>query len=392
MLYNPSRSLAVKGGLRYLQPMVRRGVRRILDRMIRFAAFNTPNCLKRNVKGKVIAAGIVGCGHFVKNVYTPALNKRKLNLVCKSLLSNKVIDTKHVQKCLHYQTSCFGTFDHFMNSGMNSIIVATPNNAHYDFIVAGIENGLNVFCEKPLVTEISQAYRIKNMLEKSSSVLMVGFQLRYSDIYGKLQSLIENEKFGRVLRVRVSHYLDLMDNLAKPGWLNDRSKSGGGVLFNVGIHSINLILSLFGEVSKLSAQLESSSLFSDLGEDTAYCRLDFKEGVSAKFSLSYLKGATSDSGFKIIVSCEYGLIFCDLYKNFIFIRDKKNKKSKHLYFYDQDSDLIFKELNHFCYCVGENIKPKTDIEDYINTSLIIDALYESNNKKMRLTLKDKTYG
>jgi predicted dehydrogenase len=392
MQNNPNRFLVVKGGGRYIQPMVCRGVRRILERLCKFAVFNTPNCLKRNVQDKVISAGIIGCGHFVKNVYPPALNKRKLNLVCKSLLSNKLTDSKHVQKSLHYRTSCFESFDHFMNSGMNSIIVATPNNAHYDFIVAGIENGLNVFCEKPLVTEISEAYRIKNMLEKSSSVLMVGFQLRYSDIYGKLQSLIKNESLGRVLRVRVSHYLDLMDHLDESGWLQDRSKSGGGVLFNVGIHSINLILSLFGEVSKLSAQLENSSLYNALGEDTAYCRLDFKEGVTAKLSLSYLRGAVSDSEFKIMVSCENGLIVCDLYKNIIYIKDKKNREIKYIYFYDQDSDLIYKELTHFCYCVDKNIKPKTDIYDYIHTSLIIDALYESNNKKKSLALKDKTYG
>jgi predicted dehydrogenase len=264
---------------------------------------------------------------------------------------------------------------------LDSVAITTPNHTHSSLIALGIQNGLNVFCEKPLVNAISEAFRIRKTLEDSRLVLMVGFQFRYSELYKELKALVDDERFGKVLRVRVCHYLDIVEHVNESSWLKWSKKSGGGVVFNVGIHSINLILSLFGDLSRISAGFRQSTLFPGLGEDTANFELKFEAGVYAKFSISYLKGPSSNREFKIILFCEKASIICDFNENVVLVKEKKCGKVSCKYFSEQDSDRIYEELSHFAYCIKNRHKPDTDIDDYIKTASVIQALYEAGNSE-----------
>ena len=346
------------------------------------AIYCTPSRLKRQPQVQAHCAGLIGCGQFVKNVYVPALNRRGLRLVCKGLLSNKAEDSDYVRKRLRFRATCHETLGSLLGSGIGSIIVTTPNDSHYDYIVAGLEGGMNVFCEKPLTLKVSEARRIKARLDQSSAVLMTGFQLRFSELFGELQRQLANGSLGRVIGVRVRHFANLMDHLSESGWLKNNQKSGGGVLFNVGIHSVNLLLSLFGEVSQLSARFEFSGALPGCGEHTAYCRLNFLGGTSANLTLSYRNGTVSESEFKFIILCENATIVCDFCRNCMLVRDRASKECQTIYFHDQDSDRVYKELNHFSDCITGNLKPKTNIDDYINSARIIGALYESGGRQI----------
>jgi predicted dehydrogenase len=373
---------AGRRGAPYLRQVLRRSLRRVRQGLTRLVICGTPSRLKRDPKVQANCAGLIGCGQFVKNVYLPALNRGGLRLVCKGLLSNKAEDSDYVRKRLRFRATCHETLGSLLGSGIDSIIVTTPNDSHYDYIVAGLESGMNVFCEKPLTLKVSEARTLKARLDKSTAVLMTGFQLRFSDLFKELQSQLANRSLGRAMRVRVRHFANLMDHLNESGWLKDNQKSGGGVLFNAGIHSVNLMLSLFGEVSQLSARFENSGALSGPGEHTAYCRLNFRGGTSANLTLSYRKGLVSESEFKFIILCENSTIVCDFQRNLMLVRNRGSKECQTIYFHDQDSDRVYKELNHFSDCVAGQLKPRTDIDDYIDTACIIGALYESGGRQV----------
>ncbi len=353
-----------------------RTVRRKIIHIIQLSKRNMPLFLKKNLPSSANYAGIIGCGHFFKYAYLPALNKKGIKLTCKSLISRNFDDSKYAQRNIIYKTNIYDDMEGFFNSGLNSIIITAPNNEHYNYILEAIKRNVNVFCEKPLVTECDQLLEIKEKLTKRQTILMVGFQYRYSDIYSEMLSLCRSNPLGEVIEVRVSHCLGIVDHVMGSKWLVSRKKSGGGVLFNAGIHSVNLLLALFGEVESCSAEFENRRLPKECGEDTAYCQLGFKNNIKADMVVSYLQGQNNKNEFKLTIVCKSGSADFDIKNNRIVYYDNESNVTFYNKLCDYDDILIYNELNHYNDCVLLNKKPDTDIDDYYNTHKILTALYK----------------
>lgn len=345
-----------------------------------------PYFIKTKLKEDINKAGLIGCGHVIKNLYLYALNNRSINIACPSLLSRNMEDCLHVKKNLLYKSYSYENFDLLSNSGINSIIITTPNYSHYEYITKGIKNKLNIFCEKPLTTDISEAFYIKELLKKSPVTLMVGFQLRYSKIFSYLKKILKDSRLGAIQKIHVYHFSDIKEHINSSTWLSDKKKSGGGVLFNVGIHSINLLFALLGNVLTVSSRLENLILPVDYGEDTAFCRLNFQAGIACFLKISYLNNANKNKKFSIAFYCEHGFVGCDFHNNHILVEEYSNKSSKYIFFSEPEHCFIYNELNKFVTCINNKINPETDINDSIKTLQIINGLYLADLKGKQVPL------
>jgi len=371
----------------YYKKIIKKIIQYINHKVVRLKQhiiFNLPYFTKRSLKKEVNATGIIGCGHIIKNLYIYALNKKEINIECKSLLSNNIHDAIHVKRSLIYKSDCYDNYELFSNSGLNSIIITTPNYSHYEYITKGIENKFNIFCEKPLTNNLTEALHIKDLIKKYPIVLMVGFHIRYSSIFRKLKSILQNNDFGNISNIHVYHFINIKEHITSSDWLNDKNKSGGGVLFNVGIHSINLLLALLGNVSEVSANLENLILPVSSGEDTAFCRLNFEAGTSCYLKLSYLNNSNKDKKFIMRIYCKHGVIICNFYDKHICLIDHSKNSQKYIFFDELEHDFIYNELNYFVNCINKNITPETDINDSIKTMLVINALYQSDNRQVTI--------
>lgn len=74
---------------------------------------------------------------------------------------------------------------------LDALFVLTPKQDHTRFVEAGLRARLDVFCEKPLSTSLSEAQRLAALADQSGRLLMVGFNRRYAEVYRRARAVFE---------------------------------------------------------------------------------------------------------------------------------------------------------------------------------------------------------
>jgi predicted dehydrogenase len=98
-----------------------------------------------------------------------------------------------------------------MDSGLDAVVIATPDSYHADLAVAALERGLHVFSEKPLSYGRSEIARIAAARERAGRVVQVGYMKRFDPAYRMLCDLLGTVK-GPLRAVTV----DVLDSDAAP--------------------------------------------------------------------------------------------------------------------------------------------------------------------------------
>lgn len=352
--------------------------------VIKLKAYYFKVSLKSKVSGKGLFVGLVGCGHFASYAYIPALNRRRIPIVVSGVFSNNPNSSRRAKKLLRYEVRVFFSYEELFHSGIKAVVLTLPNQLHYKYIIKALESGLDVFCEKPVTNNIDDAARIQEYLAKTKNILMIGFNQRYLDRIKIVKSFIGHGELGEIYEVNAFHNQNIAKYLKQSGWLNDSNKSGGGVLYNAGIHLINLMLYFFGPVESVIAKLQYKQLPENFGDDTAECDFNFKSGVKGRISASYINKVNS-SYEHFIIKGEKGEIYSDMKTSSIMFkpvgafrwRDVSCKKETVV-------DSVFNELLHFNNCIEARSNPDTDILDSVNTQKVVAAAYQSSTEKRRI--------
>jgi predicted dehydrogenase len=81
------------------------------------------------------------------------------------------------------------------------LVVTSPDFTHADYIVAGLDRGLDVVCEKPMTVDAPSHRRIVDAAERSTGELIVTFNYRYSPRNTLVRQLIADGRIGEVTSV-----------------------------------------------------------------------------------------------------------------------------------------------------------------------------------------------
>lgn len=130
------------------------------------------------------------------------------------------------------------------------IVLATPNDTHYDFARRTLEAGKHVVVDKP-VTLTSDEARSLASLAQSKGLLFAPFHnRRWDGDFLTVRDLLASGQLGRVTHFE-SHF-DRFRPYVRQRWREDATR-GGGLLFDLGPHLIDQTLALFGSPATVSA-------------------------------------------------------------------------------------------------------------------------------------------
>ncbi len=167
--------------------------------------------------------------------------------------------------------------------------ICTPHYLHADMVIAALERGINVLCEKPLCIKREDVDRILDAEKRSSAILGVCLQNRYNaaNVYAK--------KYLEGRRVKNAHGLMLWhrtpEYYASGEWRGRWNTEGGGVLINQALHTLDLLIWLCGEPSSLVASVSNLTLGEHIEvEDTATLICDGE----ARFIFNASNGSLTD--------------------------------------------------------------------------------------------------
>ncbi len=135
--------------------------------------------------------------------------------------------------------------------------VCTPNIYHKEAVLKALEHGKNVYCDKPLATSFEETKDILDILDRYDAVTQMALQYRFFPATMRAKELIEEGRIGRIMSFRAAYlHSGSVDPTKAIGWKQDKKVGGGGVLFDLGSHALDIMYYLLGEYDSIFAKTE----------------------------------------------------------------------------------------------------------------------------------------
>ena len=163
--------------------------------------------------------------------------------------------------------------------------ICTPHDQHVVVAVDCLSAGVNVVLEKPLAHTLADGRRLVELAERSSAKIAVCFQNRYNAAAAALQQQLTAGELGAVVGASAAVvWHRTADYYRSRPWRATWAGSGGGLLMNQAIHTVDLVQWLLGEVTSVSGHVATRFLADAIEvEDTAEFVLAHAGGARSVF-------------------------------------------------------------------------------------------------------------
>ena len=135
----------------------------------------------------------------------------------------------------------------------------TPNHLHKEILIRAMRAGKHIYCDKPLCMSLSEAREILSEAEKHpDGKYQMGFEYRFIPALMRAKGLIDEGRLGDVFHFRAQYlHSGYIDPERPMSWRLDKRLAGGGALFDLGSHVIDLVRFLLGEIGSVNAVCET---------------------------------------------------------------------------------------------------------------------------------------
>jgi predicted dehydrogenase len=171
---------------------------------------------------------------------------------------------------------------------LDAVIIGSPSGLHAQEGIECARRRLHVLVEKPIDVTVEKADALISQCEQANVKLAVCYQDRFSADGVRLKQLLDQGGLGQLILVsgQVKWYRP-PEYYSRSRWRGKLALDGGGALMNQGIHTVDLLLWLLGDVKRVYAQ-SRTALHDIESEDTLVSTLEFANGA-----IGTLEAATS---------------------------------------------------------------------------------------------------
>lgn len=177
----------------------------------------------------------------------------------------------------------FDDFDRFLAHPMDMVAIGSPSGLHAAQATAAVRRGLHALVEKPLDVTTANIDALVGEADRAGRRVGVIFQERLLPEVVSLKQRIDGGEFGTPLFISGQmHWYRPREYYTSSKWRGTPALDGGGVLINQGIHTLDLMLHLFGDVRRVSGRMATRRHAIEV-EDTAAALLEFESGAFGVF-------------------------------------------------------------------------------------------------------------
>lgn len=164
---------------------------------------------------------------------------------------------------------------------IEALIVSTPPQFHEETVIAALESGKHVLCEKPLANTLDACRRMVEASRRTGKTLATGFNHRYFPAVQFVKQTLDSGAIGELDHVRAFAGHTGLDQFSAP-WMYDQQVIGGGALMDNGIHIIDLTRYILGDVVEVYGFATSNVWKQGLSEDNGCAIL---RGANGKYAM-----------------------------------------------------------------------------------------------------------
>ena len=167
------------------------------------------------------------------------------------------------------------------DANVDIVFICSPDNNHTEQVCGALEAGKHVFCEKPLARTEEDFRKIENQLRKGAGVLQVGMNCRFREQYALPKQLVATGELGELRFLRGTYIVNVVDSVRRreKAWWMDHPDGVFPFLHGGGIHCLDLLRWIGGEVKSVFARATKFELGRELAADTFSVSLEFRNGA-----------------------------------------------------------------------------------------------------------------
>lgn len=268
------------------------------------------------IKGAIIGLGKMGISHAAIVGAHPEVD---LTAVCDT--SSMVLDA-------FKKFSTVKTYTDYkeliVKEPLDFVLIATPTRFHYPMVKYALDNGLNVFCEKPFSLNTQQGNELVQLANSKGLINQVGYHNHFIGTFAELKRLLNARVLGELVHFTGEAYGPVVTRERGNSW-RSKPEEGGGCLYDYASHVINLIQEIIGRpVKARGSQLKS--IYSQGVEDAVYGTLVLENGLSGLLTVNWSDETYRKMSTTITVEGKNGKIICDATEIKIFLKEESKKE------------------------------------------------------------------
>ena len=162
---------------------------------------------------------------------------------------------------------------------VDAVVLATPHSQHAAQVIAAAKAGKHVFCEKPFALHKAEAEEAVAATRKAGVTLGLGYNRRFHPEMTKLRERIRSGDLGVVMHCEATMTFPNALMLKADAWRAQKDETPCGGLTPMGVHAIDGMIDLCGEIDTVFCQSFRRAVSID-ADDTTTMLFRMKEGMS----------------------------------------------------------------------------------------------------------------
>ncbi len=347
----------------------------------------------------MIKHGIIGCG-LISKWHAYAINELSKTMpVCLAGCADVKIEFAQRFASEYEGVKAYETIDDMLASDdIDSVSICTPSGFHSDLAIRAAKAGKHIVVEKPMAITTEQLNDLQDACKKHNVILTSVSQMRYYPTILRARQAVQSGELGRMVSGDVyMKFFRSHEYYGNSGWRGTWKLDGGGALMNQGIHGVDQLLFIMGDVKTVYANCRTLARNIEV-EDTAAAVLEYESGA-----LGVIQGTTS--------------VYPGYPKVFHFNGDKGTIHMEEKFFTEwnvegkeKPADIVFDradpnaanrpdanewgthipQLTDFFSAIQEGRQPMIDVNEGRRPVDLILAIYESSRTGKPIDMKEFT--
>lgn len=250
----------------------------------------------------------------------------------------------------------------------DAVTIVTPHTLHFEHGKQALEAGCHVLMEKPMVTDSEQAHALKEIIEKSGKILVIGYNTPCTPEFRYLRELVRSREFGKLETV-TGWLVQDWRRRTRGTWRQEPSLSGGGQMYDSGAHLFNsLVWTVEQPVAEVFAFVDNLDTAVDINGTV---NIRFADGTLATITIG---GNCATNGAGMYLSFDGGRVEVDGWGgSWIKVFKEGVGEVK----YPPIQGTAQTPNDNFIDAILGRAEPQTSVANGIIQSELMDAIYES---------------
>lgn len=313
----------------------------------------------------MLKIGVIGTGSMGKNHARICSELEQVELVGIAD-TNRETAKKVAEK---FDTKPFFDYKELLQE-VDAAIIATPTITHHDIAMDLLNRGKHVLVEKPICNSVEKAQILTKKSEETGLVLAAGHIERHNPAVKFIKDAMQNKRFGELITItskRVSNF---------PGRIKDV-----GVIFDFGVHDIDVMRYLAGDVESVYAR--AGKFTENIAyEDHANIVLNFENKICGIVEVNWL---TPTKIRKLFLTCSKNFVEADYISQTVTISSSSFKQIDEMDLFRvpieyntnqialEKREPLRNEIEDFVAAIQQNKQPLATGEDGLLALKIVEA-------------------